>query len=81
MWTVNMTSFADGESINVGDVHNPSVTVTAPTTNVLAKTTLATFWATAGELIFLRVKRDAVNAADTLANDAALLAVRVDRAR
>lgn len=79
-WRINYTDTADGGSLTTNTA--VSVTATAPATaNVMKRTTLASGVAvTAGDLLTLRLARDAADAADTLTVDAAVIALVITRA-
>lgn len=78
MWNVEYRSNAAGETTSVAVPSVGTQTVTAGGQYVLVKTTCATSVSVdPDELQQIRVSRIAGNAADTLANDATLLAVQL----
>lgn len=80
-WRAIYEQDGDGGTLDSGSTIGATVTATAPAQNVQEETTLVSGVAvTAGNLFLVRAQRLAANAADTLANDAGLLAVVVERA-
>ena len=75
-----VSQLADGATL--GAVTSGTLTVTAPASNTVKVSRLISTPVTvvAGSLLTVRVARDGANAADTLANDAAVLAVLITKA-
>lgn len=79
VWNAGVGVFGSGGDLNTADSLSASTTGTAGAQDILVKTVLSSLNVDEGELVFLRVKRVAADAADTLANDAGLVLVQVER--
>jgi hypothetical protein len=81
VWLAQGHGFAAGATLNAADDTNNAVTTAAGAQDVLVESTPTSFstGVTAGNLYYLRIKRSAVDAADTLANDAAVIGVKVTK--
>lgn len=81
VWGLQINSLTTGETIAFSPLIDTTVTATAGARNVITATTLATALSvTSGDMWFVNVYRKGADAADTLTNDAGMLAVRVVRA-
>lgn len=83
VWRLDYSpGFGDGESSTSGIVAGTSRTATAPAGAVVEKTAMDSGIAvpTSGELTVLRLRRTGGDAADTLANDACMLGVKLVKA-
>lgn len=77
VWRVDWNVKGDGEDLSTG-LSFPTVTATAPSQDVVEVTTIATgLTVTPGDLMALKPYRDADNASDTLANDAAFMGIEL----
>lgn len=81
VWVANLGQFTVGSSLNAADGISSNVaTVTAPAQDVLTKTTLTPdISLSEGRICFLRIKRVSADAGDTLANDATLMYVQIEK--
>lgn len=79
VWAANVGQFVAGESLDAADALSVGTTTTAGDQDILTMTTLSDVTIDEGKLVFLRIKRTGTAGGDTLANDAALIAVRVER--
>lgn len=80
VWRLNSLSAGDGESVETA-ASSGDVTAAAPTQYIRKTTQLAAALAvTPGETLLIRVQRRASDVADTLANDACILGVRLTKA-
>jgi hypothetical protein len=79
----NFGQFADGVTIDAADAENSLVTIsTAVAQDVLASETFASSGAKSvipRRIAFLRIKRVAADAGDTLANDVGIIGVRIEK--
>lgn len=81
-WSLGYSARVAGELLSAGDVFPPAVTLTAPAADALAVSTFTgtAVTAKAGALYHFRISRTGADAADTLANDASFLGLRLRRA-
>lgn len=77
-WTILPGAFADAEDMNAADATTLAANVTAPSQDVLKKSSVGSTFAVVGEdMVRVRITRNAINVSDTLANDCGLVGVLV----
>lgn len=76
-WDLTYGGFAAGEDADVADSAKTISTTGAVSQDYIYKLSFSSFSVTGGDILFLRIGRDATNAADTLTNDAGLVSLDV----